>query len=239
MEFVVRQLEKAVIICFSQTKNFYGDVLLASRTSKRGEIFMKKILLALIFVVSLSFAAYAEEIDSVWGLKFGMTPQVVNQLLSKKDARIVCEYDYQPDYCEAIYQVNFFGRQGHLLLRFSKKGLFLARFAFVRVNRLRTEAKAPAKAEPAPKNNVVDARSAMGAPDIPEPEKNKFEFSRNFIQLRSMLTKKYGVPGEEFKENDNTRGFRWTTGRRTITLYEGRSITKNDTVMTYEDSSRR
>ena len=205
---------------------------------------MKKFLLALLFVISLSFASYAsEDIDGVWGMKFGIAPEEARRVLSEKDAKIVCDYVYQPDYHEAIYQVNFFGRRGHMLLRFSSKGLYLVRFAFVRTETLRSEEKKSVKAEASSENRVIDARTAFDAPEgAGAPKKQPFEFSKNYVQLKSMLTNKYGPAREEFKEGGDVRGCRWSTGstnRRSVTLYESRSFTKNDTSLTYEDSSRR
>ena len=57
-----------------------------------------------------------------------------------------------------------------------------------------------------------------------------------------MLTSKYGAPTEELEENGVVSGVRWSEGvfsRQSITLYENRSLTQSDTVLSYEDSGRK
>ena len=101
---------------------------------------MKKILLALLLAAVMGAGAGAAEIDDtidgVWGVKFGTSVAEANRIMTEQNAAaLLCEYSYVPNYHEAFYKVNFFGREGHLLLRFSKRGLFLARFAFIRAER--------------------------------------------------------------------------------------------------------
>lgn len=104
------------------------------------ELNMKKILLALLLAAVMGAGAGAAEIDDtidgVWGVKFGTSVAEANRIMTEQNAAaLLCEYSYVPNYHEAFYKVNFFGREGHLLLRFSKRGLFLARFAlFARSN---------------------------------------------------------------------------------------------------------
>lgn len=204
---------------------------------------MKRLFAAFLFAVAFSCsacAARAESIDGVWGIDFGVSPEKAHALLVEKNAKVVCEYGYAPDYSESVYQVDFFGRKGSLLLRFSGKGLYLARFAFIRDERLKSETQP----EPKPDekgDKIVDARSAFDAPKPSDRAKagGTFEYSRNFRQLKNMLDGKYGLSDYEFKDGETMRGCRWTDGRKSVTLYESRSITKNDTALTYEDASRR
>ncbi len=184
---------------------------------------MKKAIFALALVLTVfSALCAAEPIDGVWGVKFGTTSKDAYQILSGRGARLLCEYGYLPNYREAFYGVNFFGREGYLLLRFSGKGLFLARFAFTRTGELEAAEKAAAERS---KGN-----------------KKYFPFTANYVHLNSMLTQKYGTASEELKESGVVCGARWTSGsfnRVSVTLYENRSLSRSDTVLTYEDTGRR
>lgn len=177
---------------------------------------------ALALFLALSAAGWADEvIDGVWGLQFGASPEAAYKVLEGHGARMLCEYGYQPEYREAFYSVDFFGRTGHLMLRFSPKGLFLARFAFTR--------KGSAPTEVTSKANETGARKYANV-------------TSNFSQLREMLSKKYGAPEAELDEKGVVRGVQWRDGafnRSSITLFESRSLTQEDTVLSYEDSRRR
>ena len=184
---------------------------------------MKKIMCALLLSLVLAGGASAEKLEGVWGLKFGSTVQAANQLLSGRGAKLLCEYGYQPNYREALYSVSFFGREGTLLLRFSKKGLYLARFAFFRKGDLERAQK-------------VAASRAQNS------EKKYAAFTSHYNELSTMLTQKYGPSSAELEENGVVSGARWSEGvfdRAAITLYESRSLSVNDTVLSYEDLSRR
>ena len=61
----------------------------------------------------------------------------------------------------------------------------------------------------------------------------------NFSQLMRMLRTKYGVPTKSYATGRKIRGCLWIVGDQTISIYERRSSTKHDTVLTYEDVSRR
>ena len=187
---------------------------------------MKKIIAAAALLCALACgrAFAAENIDGVWGIRFGAARDAADAIMTKQHGAVrVCEYGYVPGYHEAFYKVNFFGRSGHLLLRFSKKGLFLARFAFDRKGTLESAQKAAA------------ARNKNA-------EKKYAAFTGHFNELNTMLTKKYGQPSEELVENDVVCGYEWSKGvfsRQSITLFEDRSLSGSDTVLSYEDSSRR
>ncbi len=184
---------------------------------------MKKLLCALLLTLIVACGARAEKLEGVWGMKFGSAVGAVHQLLTGRGAKLLCEYGYQPNYREALYSVNFFGREGTLLLRFSKKGLFLARFAFFRKGDLERAQK-------------VAASRAQNS------EKKYAAFTSHYNELNSMLTRKYGPASAELEENGVISGARWEAGvfdRRAITLYESRSLSVNDTVLSYEDLSRR
>lgn len=201
---------------------------------------MKKVFCALALLAALAAGASAaeEKIDGVWGMKFGTARDVAGKIMTEKNkAQTLCEYTYQPGYSEAFYRVNFFGREGHLLLRFSKKGLFLARFAFVRRDLGRNPPPPPPQPE-GPK--VMDARAPGAQPK--KVEEKAAQFSSNFLQLRSMLTKKYGSPAQEFKVGDTVCGYEWNTGTfhaQSVMLYEDRFIPGSPAVLTYEDTNRR
>lgn len=206
---------------------------------------MKKLIFAVGCALLLATAAFADEsIDGVWGLKFGASVQEANSIMTGPNrAQLISQYTYQPNYSEAIYRVNFFGREGHMLLRFSKKGLFLARFAFIRKDALKSERPQPQ--QPQPHSNIVDARRQPG-PGAQAPAPNPADRSRNYVQLNSMLMRKYGVPKEEYKESfgdgEAVIGCRWVDpnySRCSITLYETRSLSRSDTALTYEDAGRR
>jgi hypothetical protein len=214
---------------------------------------MKRILTALACILMLAFSAAAaepstdSEIDGVWGIKFGTACEEANRIMTQENgASLICQYSYLPGYSEAFYKVNFFGREGSLLLRFSKKGLFQARFAFVRTDALESETQKPEEPAPAESDDqVFDARDISGTKKT-QPVKvqttPETEFSRNFKQLNAMLIKKYGTPKETLKVSGSTAGYRWNGGafyRNVITLFENRSLSRNDTVLTYEDTARR
>jgi hypothetical protein len=221
----------------------------------RGGITMKKIVIALACVLALAFSAAAADseqnaesrIEGVWGMNFGISCEEANQVMTQTNgASLICQYSYLPGYSEAFYKVNFFGREGNLLLRFSKKGMFLARFAFVRTDTLKSETAAAESApESAQDDQVFDARDIGGTEKVQAEKKQKpavVELSANFRQLNAMLTKKYGTPGETLKDSGGTAGYRWSGGafyRNSITLFENRSLSRNDTVLTYEDTARR
>ena len=186
---------------------------------------MKKILLAAAAAFALSAASYAAEtIDGVWGVNFGASVADANAVMTGQNgARLLCEYSYLPGYHEAFYAVDFFGRQGHLLLRFSKKGLFLARFAFAR------------------KGDLERAKKAAASRNQ-NSEKKYAAFTGHYNELSAMLTSKYGAPTEQLEESGVVSGVRWSEGvfsRQSITLYENRSLTQSDTVLSYEDSGRK
>ena len=190
---------------------------------------MKKILLALFFAAVRAAGAGAAEIDDtidgVWGMKFG-TPvaEAARIMTEQNNAALLCEYSYVPNYHEAFYKVNFFGREGHLLLRFSKRGLFLARFAFIRAEQLPAAAPQSSSAENKKK------------------EKKYLAFSRNFMELNAMLTRKYGAAKTEYTVDGAVSGYQWSTGtfgRQSVVLFENRSLSRNDTVLSYEDASRK
>ena len=184
---------------------------------------MKKIMCALLLVLVLAGCASAEKLEGVWGLKFGSTVEAANQLLSGRGAKLLCEYGYQPNYREALYSVNFFGREGTLLLRFSKKGLYLARFAFFRKGDLeRAQKYAASRSESSGRKYAA--------------------FTSHYNELSVMLTRKYGPAPEDLEENGVLSGARWGDSvfdRAAITLWESRSLSLNDTVLSYEDLSRR
>ena len=185
---------------------------------------MRKIFFcALLLTLALSCCAGAATLEGVWGLKFGSAVSETHAILSERGAKLLCEYGYQPNYREAFYSVSFFGREGTLLLRFSKKGLFLARFAFFRKGDLERAQKVTASLT---KNS----------------EKKYVAFTSHYNELKAMLTRKYGPASEELEENGVVSGERWgenVFGRAAITLYESRSLSVNDTVLSYEDTSRR
>ena len=187
---------------------------------------MKKmtVLAALLCALLCGGAFAAETIDGVWGMRFGAAREAADEIMIKQNgAQRLCEYGYAPGYHEAFYKVDFFGRQGHLLLRFSKKGLFLARFAFSRKGSLDSAKK------------TADARNK-------DSEKKYAPFTSHFNELNAMLTRKYGTPSEELVENGVIHGYEWSKGvfsRQSIMLFEDRSLSDNDTVLSYEDSGRR
>lgn len=197
------------------------------------ELNMKKILLALLLAAVMGAGAGAAEIDDtidgVWGVKFGTSVAEANRIMTEQNAAVLlCEYSYVPNYHEAFYKVNFFGREGHLLLRFSKRGLFLARFAFIRAEQL--PAAAPQRADVAENEHKN------------KKEKKYLAFSRNFTELNAMLTRKYGAPKAEYAADGAVSGYQWITGtfgRRSVALFENRSLSRNDTVLSYEDASRK
>ncbi len=184
---------------------------------------MKKILFALAIALALRGPlAAAEPIDGVWGMKFGASPEDARGALTRAGAELLCEYGYVPYYREAFYKVDFFGRKGHLLLRFSKKGLFLARFAFAR-----------GAAADEPPSGAAAARVAE--------DTSRVVFSKNYAELNAMLAEKYGA-SEKLSENGVVRGARWSDGgfkHHSVTLYESPSLSGSDTVLTYEDTGRR
>lgn len=179
-------------------------------------------VLVLVLVLITAAAAFSKEpIDGVWGLQFGASPEAAHKVMEGHGAKLLCEYGYQPEYREAFYDVDFFGRTGHLLLRFSPKGLFLARFAFVRKGA-------------APKDTTA-AANETGA-------RKYAAITSNYSQLHEMLNKKYGAPDAELDEKGVVRGMQWRDGafnRASITLFESRSRSREDTVLSYEDSRRR
>lgn len=190
---------------------------------------MRKVLLALLFALIIVTGAGAVEIDNtingVWGMRFGISfAEATHIMIDQNGAALLCEYSYFPDYHEAFYKVNFFGRNGHLLLRFSKRGLFLARFAFIRTEK--SLAIAPQGAHPAENKR----------------EKKCIAFSRNFMELKAMLTRKYGAAEAECTTENGVSGYKWITGtfgRQSIVLFENHSLSRNDTVLSYEDASRK
>ena len=189
---------------------------------------MRKILLAFLFAAVAAACAGAAEIDDaidgVWGMKFGAPVAEANRVMTERNgAALLCEYSYVPNYHESFYKVNFFGRKGHLLLRFSRRGLFLARFAFVRAEELKG----------------AEVRADSGDR---KKEKKYLAFSRNFTELNAMLTRKYGAPKAEYAAGGTVSGFQWVTGalgRQSISLFENRSLSRSDTVLSYEDASRK
>ena len=158
-------------------------------------------------------AVRAEAIDGVWGLSFGDPCEKANQVMVEKNgAQLICQYEYAADYKEAFYKVDFWGREGHLLLRFSRKGLFLVRFAFIRERDL--------------------PESSEGADSV--------WLSSHYRELRAMLAKKYGDPAETIEQNNAPRGELWgDPSGQCISLFESRSLSRSDTVMSYEDMDRR
>lgn len=57
-----------------------------------------------------------------------------------------------------------------------------------------------------------------------------------------MLTRKYGAPKAEYAADGAVSGYQWITGtfgRRSVALFENRSLSRNDTVLSYEDASRK
>jgi len=190
---------------------------------------MKKILLALVFAAAVAVGAGAAEIDDtidgVWGMKFGTPVAEADRIMTEQNnAVLLCEYSYVPNYHEAFYKVSFFGREGHLLLRFSKRGLFLARFAFIRAEQ--RPAAAPWKSSAENRTNG----------------KKYLAFSRNFMELNAMLTRKYGAAKTEYTDDGAVSGYQWNTGtfgRQSIVLFENRSLSRSDTVLSYEDAGRK
>ncbi|MGI6075233.1 MAG: hypothetical protein ACOYD9_02535 [Pyramidobacter sp.] len=213
---------------------------------------MRKITLALFCFLALACAACAAEgasktsdaVDGVWGMDFGISCEEADRIMTDENGAILmCQYSYLPGYSESFYKVNFFGREGNLLLRFSKKGLFLARFAFIRTETLKSEVVADEDSRESAEDVVIDARTIGGAHRFTAAKKpEKMEFSANFNQLKAMLFSKYGTPSETLKNNGEVAGYRWKSGaffRNGIVLYENRSLSRNDTVLTYEDTARR
>ncbi len=223
---------------------------------------MRKILTAIALVVLLgSSCAMAEQMTGVWNLRFGMPREEVGPIMTEKNGAVrVTEYTYQPGYSEAMYLVNFFGREGTLLLRFSKRGLYMARFSFDRKDdKSLTAPPAPAP-EPAPAPapqgpRIIDGRTATSAdgtsdmplppppaePDKPgKPEGRGMPPSNNFLHLKMMLTKKYGAPAYEVKDDGNVLGYGWKFVRNySIVLFEDRFTPGNQAVLTYEAASLR
>lgn len=195
---------------------------------------------SLVLAAGACFAAeVSDTVSGVWGIDFGASVEEADRIMvGENKATRVVQYSYQPNYSEALYQVDFFGRQGHMLLRFSRKGMFLARFSFLRRDTLPSER---AQQDAASQSRVIDARQNLGsAPAASMPA--AAELSRNYSELRSMLVKKYGTPSSEFKSDGKPVGCVWSGGsfgRRSVTLYENRSMTRNDTVLSYEDDSKK
>ncbi len=213
---------------------------------------MKKFLGALALVVLIgSSCTAAVQMDGVWNLKFGMTREEVGPIMIEKNGAVrVTEYTYQPGYSEAVYLVNFFGREGTLLLRFSKKGLYLARFSFDRKeDKTLTGPPAPVP-EPKPEGpRVLDARSATpaegtrpdpGMPLPPPSDERPMPLSKNFLHLKTMLAKKYGDPANEIKNDATVLGYGWKFVKGySIVLFEDRFAPVNQAVLTYEAASLR
>lgn len=213
---------------------------------------MKKLVLALLCLAALAGVTLAAEgaaktsdaIDGVWGMKFGISCEEADKIMTDDNgAVLLCQYSYLPGYSEAFYKANFFGREGHVLLRFSPKGLFLARFAFVRTESLKSEMNVEEEAPRSSEKTVIDARAIASSSLGGEKKKPaSMELSAHFNELKSMLFSKYGSPSEILKIDGLTAGYSWKSGafyRNGITLYENRSLSRNDTVLTYEDRSRR
>ncbi len=215
---------------------------------------MKKILSALAIVMILgSSCAVAAPIDGIWNLKFGMPREVAGSIMVEKNSAVrVTDYAYQPDASEALYLVNFFGREGTLMLRYARQGLRLARFSFDRKeNKVTTPPPAPApepEHEPVPEGpRIVDARSAAPAelppapPAPPAPTKMEGKAlppSINLLHLKAMLSKKYGDPFNEVRVNEDVFGYEWKPAKgQRILLYEDRFTPGSQTTLTYEDTN--
>ncbi len=217
---------------------------------------MKKFLSALALVVLFgSSCAMSAPIDAIWNLKFGMPREVAGSIMVDKNSAVrVTEYAFEPNSSEALYLVNFFGREGTLLLRYVKQGLRLVRFSFDRKDsKAMSTPPAPAPEpdhEPVPEGpRIVDARSAAPAelpptsPVVPVPPKMEGKAlppSTNFLHLKSMLIKKYGTPLNEVRYDDDVFGYEWKPAKgQHILLYEDRFTPGSQAVLTYEDANIR
>lgn len=179
---------------------------------------MRKLFCAFFLTVALSGCAFAAEnkIDGVWGLNFGAPVDEIHSVMkTKKDAVLLCASSYAPGYSEETYRIDFFGRRGQMCLRFSPKGFYNATFSFVRTE------------------GLLKGTSYIKNSD--------YYFSRNFRELNSMLMSKYGIATRKLECNGIVRGFAWKENKwhgNTVSLYEDRSATKHDTVLTYEAPSK-
>ena len=184
----------------------------------------KKLFLALTLLclaAGTALAAENPEVNGAWGLTFGDSWESAHGIMtSQNGASLICEFAPDEGRREAVYKVNFFGREGVMRLSFAGHGLYLEQFVFTRSDLLEKN-----------DSELTDAEKS---------EKMRIEVrGGNFRQLMRMLREKYGVPTQTYKDGAKVRGSFWIVGDQTVTIHESRSSTKHDTVLTYEDVSRR
>lgn len=186
---------------------------------------IRKIALALAAAVCVfvsgAWAAGDPAVTGVWGLTFGDSWEKAHGIMTKDNgASLICEFMPDKGRREAVYQVDFFGREGQMKLEFASQGLYLAQFIFTR-------------------SDLLEKKDSELTGDEKTRKMRLEVYGGNFRQLTNMLRGKYDIPTETYKDDGKTRGCFWIVGDQTVTIFENSSSTKHDTVLTYEDVSRR
>ncbi|MDY3868534.1 MAG: hypothetical protein SOZ52_04130 [Pyramidobacter sp.] len=179
-------------------------------------------LAALLLASDTLCAAEISRVTGAWGLSFGSSWEDAHRIMTEENkAALLWEFIPKEGAREAVYKVDFFGRDGIMRLSFSSAGLYLEQFAFALSD--------------------LFSKNESELTDDEKTEKLRIEVrGGNFRQLMGMLREKYGAPDQTYKNEENRiTGCLWNVGRQVISLYENKSVTGHNTALTYEDVSRR